>query len=135
MFKKVEITVHNNLVEEKRDLSVYHHAARSANLIGSNSKITLAFKTTEKNDYVHLSLVQGPGKLNQECVVDLPFWLDFDFSSIAEGIVRHTGKRTQLTIPPSPPVWQVKVTRSAEVTDPPAVDYIIIGDSGQLEGE
>jgi len=134
MFEVVKITVHNKLTSEMRDLSVYHHAARSANLIGSNSKITLSLKTAEKDDYVHLSVVQGPGKLNQECVVDLPFWLDFDFSSIGEGVIQRTGKRTLLTIPPGPPDWQIKVTRSPDITDVPAVDYVTIGDSGQSEG-
>ena len=131
----IEITVRNMLLAEKRDLSVYHHADRSASLIGSNSRIMLSLRTVEENDYMHLSVVRGPGKLRQECVVDLPFWLDFDFSSVGEGIIRRIGKRTRLTIPPGPPGWQIKVTRSPEITDVPPVDYITISDSDQSAGD
>ena len=134
MSEGIEITVQNKLMAEKRDLSVYHHATRSANLIGINSRITLPLRTVEEDDYVHISVVPGPGSLKQECVVDLPFWLDFDFSSVGEGVIRRTGNRTLLTIPPGPPGWQVKVTRSPGAADIPENDYVAVGDSDQLVG-
>ncbi|MCK5059241.1 MAG: hypothetical protein KAT34_21510 [Candidatus Aminicenantes bacterium] len=134
MSEGIEIKVLNKFLAEKRDLSVYHHAARSANLIGIDSRITFPLRTVEEEDYVHISVVRGPGSLKQECVVDLPFWLDFDFSSVEEGVIRRTGNRTLLTIPPGPPGWQVKVTRSPGAADIPAVDYITIGNSDQVTG-
>jgi hypothetical protein len=135
MSEVVEITVQNRFASEKRDLNVYHHASRSANLIGCGSTVTLPLRTASEGDYIHISVVQGPGKLQHECVVNLPAWVNFDFSAVGEGFIRHTGKRTLLTIPPGPPDWQLKITRSSDTAAVPQSDYITLGDSPQAEGE
>ena len=127
--EKFEITVQNKLVAEKRDLNVYHHSARSANMISHSSSITLALRTVEGDDYLHLSVVSGPGRLRKDCVIDLPSWVDFEFSSVENGAIIHSGNRTLLKIPPGPPAWQLKITRAPGSANLPAEDYLIIGDS------
>lgn len=127
--EEFNITVRNRLVAEKRDVNVYHHAAKSANLISCNSSITLALRPDEEDDYLHLSVVRGPGKLGQDCVIDLPSWVDFEFLSIGSGSLSRLRDRVRLIIPPGPPVWQIKITRPSGLDDTPTKDYIILGDS------
>ena len=134
MSEGIEITVNNKLIAEKRDLNVYHHAGRSANMISFNSSIALSLGTVEEGDYLFISVVRGHGNLEQECVVDLPDWVDFSFSSVGDGVIRHAGKRTLLTVPPGPPIWQVKVTRSSGSSVVPEGDYVAIGDSEYVAG-
>jgi hypothetical protein len=132
--EKFEITVQNRLVAEKRDVNVYHHSARSANMISHSSSITLALRTVEEDDYLHLSVVSGPGRLRKDCVIDLPSWADFEFSSVENGAIIHSGNRTLLKIPPGPPTWQLKITRPSEQMNAPIDDYLIIGDHGHVPG-
>lgn len=134
MSEGIEITVYNKLIAEQRDLSVYHHSGRSANMISYSSSIKLPLGTVEEGDYLFISVVRGPGNLKQECVVDLPDWLDFSFSSVCDGVVRRSGERTLLTVPPGPPIWQVKVTRSPTSAVAPESDYIAVGDSAYEAG-
>lgn len=61
MSKGIEIKVQNKLAKEKRDLNVYHHANRSANLLGINSRVTLPLRTAAEGDYIHISLVRDAG--------------------------------------------------------------------------
>ena len=127
--EKFDITVRNGLVAEKRDVNVYHHASKSANMISHNSSVTLDLRSEEEDDYLHLSVVRGPGKLWQDCVIDLPSRVDFEFSSIGSGSLSRTRDRVRLIIPPGPPVWQIKITRPAGLDDAPTEDYIILGDN------
>ncbi|MCK5056625.1 MAG: hypothetical protein KAT34_08220 [Candidatus Aminicenantes bacterium] len=132
--EKFEITVQNRLVAEKRDVNVYHHSARSANMISHSSSITLALRTVEEDDYLHLSVVSGPGRLRKACVIDLPSWADFEFSSVENGAIIHSGNRTLLKIPPGPPKWQLKITRPSDFVNAPTEDYLIIGNSENVPG-
>ena len=127
--EKLNITVRNKLVAEKRDVNVYHHGSRSANMISHNSTITLDLRPAAEDDYLHLSVVRGPGKLWKDCVIDLPAWVDFEFSSIGSGSLTRSRDRVRLTIPPGPPVWQIKITRPSGLDEVAFEDYIIIGDS------
>jgi hypothetical protein len=127
--KKFEVTVRNRLVAEKRDVNIYHHFAKSANMISHDSSITLALRPVEEDDYLHISVVSGPGKLSKDCVFDLPAWADFEFSAIGNGSLHHSGDRMLLRIPPGPPLWQIKVTRPPASAIAPTEDYIILGDS------
>jgi len=131
MVNEINVTIENKLVTEKRDINVYHHSSRSAHMISHNRSITLPLRPYIEEDYLHISIVSGPGHLEKNCVVNLPSWIDFEFSPGGNVSVVHTGDRTVLKIPPGPPVWQLKMTRSTSPVDRSA-DHVIIGDD-QLE--
>jgi hypothetical protein len=128
MPKGIEITVRNKLVAEKRDLTVYHHSNRSAYMISHNSSITIPLGTVEDGDYLHLSVVSGPGSLEQDCWINIPSWFDFTISSIGNGDITNLGNRTLLRIPPGALVWQLKITRSSGSDNLPINNYVTIGD-------
>ncbi len=127
MAKEINITIENKLVTEKRDMNVYHHSTRSAHMISHNSSVTLPLRAAVENDYLHISVVSGPGHLKNRSVVNLPSWVDFEFSSVGNVTLIHSGDRTVLRIPPGFPVWQLKMTRSASLIDQPS-DRVTIGD-------
>jgi hypothetical protein len=139
MLEEIEITVENKLVAEKRDINVYHHSTQSAHIISHNSAITLPLGTSEENDYLHISVVKGPGYLEKFCLINFPSWADFNFTSkeSVTGIsINHShdpeGSRTVLKIPPGPPAWELKITRpnsldfNGQFTK--KRDYMVIGD-------
>ena len=127
MVKGINITVLNKIITEKRDLNVYHHSKRSAYIISHGNSITIPLGTIEDGDYLHLSIVSGPGRLENDCWLDIPSWCDLTVSSLGNGDLIHSGDRTLLRIPPGPPVWQLKITRSSGYVHPPIEDYITIG--------
>ncbi len=124
----IEITVINKLTTEKRDLNVYHHSNRSAYMISHNSSITLPLKTSAEGDYLHISIVSGPGNLEKDCLIDMPSWADFKFFSQGNLTVTHAGDRTLIEIPPGPPVWQLKITRPSGLLATLPSDQVTIGD-------
>jgi len=130
----INMTVQNNLVTEKRDLNVYHHATRSAYMISHYNSITVPLGTIEDGDYLHLSIVSGPGSLEKDCWVNIPSWCDFSISALGNGDITHSGNRTLLRIPSGPPVWQLKITRSSGHVNTPIEDYLTIGDSQEKGG-
>jgi len=132
MAKEINITIENKLVMEKRDMNVYHHATRSAHLISHDSSITLPLKSGIEDDYLHISIVSGPGRLEGNCVVNLPSWVDFELSSAGDATVAHLGERTLLKIAPGPAIWQLRMKRSlSSIIDQPS-GLVTIGDD-QLE--
>ncbi len=132
MAKEINITIENKLVMEKRDMNVYHHSTRSAHMISYNSSITLPLRSVIEDDYLHISIVSGPGCLEDYCVVNMPSWIDFELSSAGDANIAHSGNRTLLKIPPGLPVWQLKMTRSLSSRINKASDRVTIGDD-QLE--
>jgi hypothetical protein len=132
MVKEINITIQNKLLTEKRDMNVYHHATRSAHMISCNSSITLPLRTVIEDDYLHVSIVRGPGHLEGFCVVNIPSWVDFEISSAEDVTVAHSGDRTLLKIPPGPPVWQLKMTRSFSSLSDQTSGFVTLGDD-QLE--
>jgi len=110
MPKQIKITVENRLTAEKRDMNVYHHSTRSAHMISHDSFITLPLKSVIEDDYLHISIVSGPGHLEGNCVVNLPAWVDFEFSSQGNVTLAHSNCRTLLKIPPGLPTWQLRMT-------------------------
>ncbi|MCP5107906.1 MAG: hypothetical protein GY950_31245 [bacterium] len=110
MPEQIDITVENKLEKEKRGLNVYHHSSRGAHLISYNSSVTLPLRSIEAEDYLHISVVRGPGDLRKNCLIDLPSWADFEFSSEGKVTLNHSGDRTLLKIPPGPATWQLKLT-------------------------
>jgi hypothetical protein len=127
-----DIKVENKLVKDKRGINVYHHSSRSAHLISHNSSITLPLGTVGSDDYLHISLVSGPGNLWKDCVINVPSWADFEFLSEGKMTLTHRGDRTILTIPPGPPTWQLKITRPngpLSARAPRAADHVIVSDN------
>ncbi len=112
MTDKIEINVENKLITEKRDMNVYSHSTNSAHLISYGSSIPLPLEPDVDDDYLHISIVSGPGQLELTSVVDLPSWANFEFSSEGKLTVIRSGDRTLLKIPPGLPLWQLKMTRS-----------------------
>ncbi len=114
MAEEVPITLKNKLITDKRDINVYHHSTRSAHIISHHSSITLPLRSIGEDDYLHVSVGRSPGNLWKNCLIDLPLWVDFEFSSDGNVTVTHSGdtKRTLIKIPPGPPIWEIKITRS-----------------------
>jgi hypothetical protein len=140
--KQVDITIRNRLTNDKRDVNVYHHFNRSSHIISYNSSITRGIKMLKENDYLHISVVSGPGHLKNYCILDLPSFVDFKFSLTGEEVTLvHSGERMLLRIPPGPPIWQLKmiIPKHSSIIDSLNGDYITIGDADQwpdsLNGE
>jgi hypothetical protein len=132
MAKEINVTIENKLTLEKRDMNVYHHSTRSAHLISHNNSITLPLRPSLEDDYLHISVVSGPGHLINKSILNLPAWADFEFSSEGKIILVHTDDRTLLKIPPGPSTWQLRMTRSITSIIDQAVDRVTVGDD-QLE--
>ncbi len=128
MKKEINVTIENKLIMEKRDMNVYHHAARSAHMISHDSSITLPLRPVTEDDYVHVSIVTGPGRIQGICVVNLPSWVDFELSSAGDATITHSCDRILLKIPPGPPTWQLKMTRSPSSIINQPWDRVTIGD-------
>jgi hypothetical protein len=128
MTKEINITIENKLVLEERDMNVYHHFTRSAHMISHNSSITLPLRTVIEDDYLHISIVSGPGHLEGNCVVNLPSWINYELSSAGDATTTHSGDRILMKIPPGPPVWQLKMTWGSSSLAGRQSDRITIGD-------
>ena len=128
MATQIKITIQNKLVVEKRDMNIYHHATRSAHMISFDSSITLPLSLNIEEDYLHISIVGGPGRLEGNCVVNLPSWLDFEFFSKGDVTIAHSVDRILVKIPPGFPIWQMKMTRSLSSLTNRSTDRVIIGD-------
>ncbi len=129
MTNEINIKIQNKLVAERRDLNAYHHSKKSAYFISHCNTVTIPLGTVEDGDYLHISIVSGPGKLEKECRVNLPSWCDFSFSSVGNGDISHSGDRTLVKIPPGPPSWQLTITRPSGQRNNQIDDYVIIGDN------
>jgi hypothetical protein len=132
MADDIDITIVNRLVLEERDMNIYHYSTRSAHMISYNSSITLPLKSTLEEDYLHISIVSGPGNLENNSVVNLPSWADFEFSTRGDVTVAHSGERTLLKLPAGFPMWQLRMTRSLSSHIEKKADHVIIGED-QME--
>ena len=137
MAEEFNIKVENKLIKEKRYINVYHRSTRSAHLISYNSSITLPLGTAAENDYLYISAVRSNGHLWKACLINIPSWADFEFSSDGKVAIAHSNNadRIILKVPPGPPTWQLKMTQSSAAIMGKFSDNIIIGDSGPGEGE
>ncbi len=111
MPEAIGITIKNKLRKEKRGINVYHHATRSAHIISFDSSVTLPLETVGEDDYLHISVVSGPGNLWNDCSADLPSWANFELSTEGKVTLAHLDDRTWINIPPGPPTWELKITR------------------------
>lgn len=128
MPEKFDITVENKLITDKRDINVYHHASGSAHIISFYSSITIPFGTIEEDDYLHISVVSGPGNLWKDYLIALPSWINFEFSTEGKITLSHSGARTLLNVPPGPPTWQLKMTRQTGIIHKQTPVHVTIGD-------
>lgn len=131
MTEEMDIKVENKLVIEKRVLSIYSHSTNSAHLISHENSFTLPLGSVETGDYLDISIVSGPGPLKKDCWVDLPLWVDFEFSLEGKVTITHPGdfQRILLKISPGPTTWQLRVTRSDDFQSLPSSDHVTIGDA------
>ena len=115
MAQQLPITIENKLIKEKRDIHVYHHSSRGAHIIGYDSAIELPLDSVDHDDYLYISIVKGPGNVWRDCVIHLPLWMDFEFSSRGDLILKHSqsndARRFILKIPPGPPTWELRLMR------------------------
>ncbi len=137
MTEEFDITVENQLIEEKRYINVYHRSTRSAHIISYNSSITLPMGTLEENDYLYISATRSNGNLWKACLIDVPSWADFEFTSEGKVTITHSHDvdRIIFKVPPGPPTWQLKMTQSTAAFMGKPSDNVIIGDSGPGDGE
>jgi hypothetical protein len=126
MTEAINITIENELAMGQRDMNIYHHSTRSAHMISYNSSVTLPLKSVVEDDYLHISIVSGPGRLKNRSIVDLPSWIDFDISYAEDVSVTHTGDRILLRIPPGLPRWQLRMSRSSDIGQ--QAGYVTISD-------
>jgi len=128
MEKKIDLKIENKLIMEKRDMNVYHHSSGGAHLISHNSSINLSLKSPSTDDYLHISIVSGPGSMKNNSLVNLPVWADFEFSFNGNVTLKHSDNRLVIKLPPGHPDWQLKMSQS--FSSPPDVisDFITIGD-------
>ena len=128
MAKQINITIENNLLIESRDITVYHQFSKSAHMISNNSSVTLPLEPYYENDYLHISMVSGPGNLENKSVINLPAWVDFEFNSKGDVAIVHSGGRILVNIPPGFPTWQLRMTQSASLLSAPHSDRVTISD-------
>ena len=128
MQEEYGIMVENRMVKEKRDINVYHRYGRSAHIISHGSKLQLSLKSTGEDDYLHISVVSGPGNLWKHCWIALPSWADFEIFAEGKVTITHRGERTLIDIPPGPPRWELKLTRPNNGQDPVGPALVTIGD-------
>jgi hypothetical protein len=133
MTKQTNITIENKFVLEERDMNVYHHSTRSAHMISPGSSITIPLKSVIEDDYLHISIVSGPGCLEGSCMVNLPSRVDFELSSAGDAATTHSGDRTLVKIPPGLPKWQLRITHSLSSLINQPSDRVTIGDDQQEE--
>ncbi|MCK5056424.1 MAG: hypothetical protein KAT34_07210 [Candidatus Aminicenantes bacterium] len=128
MSKAIDIIVKNDLTMEKRDVNIYHHSENSAHIISPGSSTALPLKTIGE-DYLHISVIRGPGNLLRDCQLNIPPWADFEFSLEGKVTITHRGNRTLLKIPAGPPAWQLKMTAPGKSRSKPKKDFITVDES------
>lgn len=107
-------------------------STKSAHIISYDNSITLPLGNVAENDYLYISAVKSNGNLWKACLIDVPSWADYEFSSDGKVAVAHShaADRTILKVPPGPPMWQLKMTQptAALMKKFSDNDNIIIGD-------
>jgi hypothetical protein len=106
--ESVGITIRNNLSQEKREISVYHHSRRMSHIVSHNHSLEHQLESVERDDYLQISVISGPGHLHHDCILVLPSFLDFTFSASGDVIIEHINHYLVLRIPPGPPTWEIK---------------------------
>jgi len=135
MRQKYTITIQNKLRQEKRDINVYSRACGAAGIIGYGGSSKSELHLSDPEDFLHISPVKGPGNLVHDCMIDIPAWLQFQFSGSSHINLSSTGGKACLSISPGPPDWELKICAPANKSDIPAgknSDNIVIGDGSSI---
>lgn len=133
MAKVQNMVIENDLHIEKREISIYHHSRTRTYIISHGNAVKIPLSSNAEMDYLHISLVRGPGVLQSDCFIYLPDWIDFDFSdSNLNGtfFFKHSSGRIFLKIPPGFPNWELKVFNHNDQKSPQGlkVDQIVLCD-------
>ena len=128
MSSSVRVMVENRLVTERRDLNVYHSCSATAHMISFDSSVTVSLGLGVEGDYLHVSVVGGPGRLRLETWVQLPGWLDFEYSGEGKIAVVRSGDCIYIKIPPGLPGWSIKMTRPTDEGFVQRLPVIAVGD-------
>jgi hypothetical protein len=131
MKKTIDILFENKLVNEKRDMNVYHRGTRGTHFISHGGSVTISLQTLNKEDYINLSVATGPGYMERRNIVDLPSWLNYEFLSEGKFGANHSGNRTLLKIPAGLPEWKLKLTLPAAHLNPSASRVTISDDQDE----
>lgn len=130
----IELKIHNKMIAEKRDLNIYHNHDRGAYMISRNNYVKLKLNGIDDNDYLHISIVSGPGAMTKDCWVNLPSWCFCSFSGMCNADICNSGERIMVRIPPGPPVWQLKISNPGSTPGADS-DLLVIGDFEQIKEE
>lgn len=128
MLKDVEITIENRLAMEKRHLNVHHSTIRS-HVVSFNNSETISLAPVSQDDYILVSA--HPGRRDsvwQDCLINLPAWVDFEFLTEGKVTLIHSGNRILVRKPSGPPTWHLRLTRPIRETATVRKDFLIIGD-------
>jgi hypothetical protein len=130
MKHSIGIHFENNLVIERRDITVYHHHNKGTHLISHGSSIHIPLETEKEKDYIYLSVAVGPGYMERQNIVDLPTWINYEFISEGKFAAIRSEHRTLLKIPAGLPEWKLKLTLPASHCKPLEGRIIVSDDQG-----
>lgn len=135
--KRMDITIHNRLIKEKRDINVYHHSLQSAHIVSANSSLTRSIEPAANDDFLHISPVVGPGRLKNWCILDMPCFINFNFTPAGEVNLEHCGERTLIRIPPGLPTWELKMTIPDRLPPADSINgsHVTIGDAEERQDD
>lgn len=112
MENTIEIKFDNKLLIEKRDLNIYHRKNKGTHLISYGSSVKIPLQIMSEGDYVNLSVAVGPGYMERQNTVELPYWLNYEVLSEGRIGATHTGGRIRLKFPAGLPEWTLKLSLS-----------------------
>ncbi len=129
MVENVSITVKNLLNMDMKYLNVVHCSTVSAHLLSSNRAIELPLGNTDIHDHIHISACsEGGNDMWKDCLIDMPFWVDFELAFDGKATLLHSGNRLHLKLPSAPPTWQLKIRRPVGNGIACSNDYVVIAD-------
>jgi hypothetical protein len=124
----MSIVIRNNLISEKRDLNVYHHSTRSAYIVSHKNEVSIRLEKFAKGDFLDLSIVRGPGSMENECWMRVPSGCVFSIRNMSDSDTVYTDECIWVRFPPGPPLWQLKLAQPLNNNITDKKEYIIIGD-------
>lgn len=127
----LKITVENKCEEGKRKIVVYNSSNHEYSFIPNKGEMgTVTVKEynippvypPDRENYLMIAPAPGPGNSVGPCKIDLPLNSGSSITIIQSGIENMTmvasGSNTSLTIPLSPPTWQLKIAGTSLLSDP-----------------
>jgi hypothetical protein len=121
----LKIRVENKCEEGKRKLVVYNGSNQEYSFIpnkGEQGTVTtreynIPLVEQDQENYLVIAPAPGPGDVVGPCTVDIPVISGSPITITQTGIenmtVTPSGEKTSLTIPLSPPTWQLTIARTS----------------------